>query len=325
MLKTILINLLKLSLAGGLIAWLLSSGRLDLGLLSKLSDFKLNVLFAVALSVFNFLLVSFRWRSILDARSSSPIPLSGLMKITWIGQFFSSVLPGSVSGDLVKIMYVQKYNQSLSKKFLLASIFIDRLVGLAGLILLVGLTTLLFSNHILANAPATAPLLKINLLLATTVLLALIIFTFLHHWKRALLVKLQSMIFPQVLGKIITLWDDFVLIRHNILRAVLLSILIQFFGVMIFWSLILGPVGDQMDFVQALAFIPLGLMTLALPVAPSGLGVGHAIFQKLFEFSGIQNGASLFNLYFVVTLLLNLLGVVPYLMSKRTQEEEIKK
>lgn len=75
-----------------------------------------------------------------------------------------------------------------------------------------------------------------------------------------------------------------------------------------------------MNFVQALAFIPIGLMTLALPVAPSGLGVGHAIFQKLFELSHITNGASLFNLYFVVTLIVNVIGVVPYLMTKTKDE-----
>jgi len=72
-----------------------------------------------------------------------------------------------------------------------------------------------------------------------------------------------------------------------------------------------------MNFIQALAFIPIGLMTLALPVAPSGLGVGHAIFQKLFELSAITNGASLFNLYFVVCLVVNIFGVIPYLTSKR--------
>lgn len=100
-------------------------------------------------------------------------------------------------------------------------------------------------------------------------------------------------------------------------KAVILSIFIQLIAVLIFWSLIAPFVSEKMDFIQALAFIPIGLMTLALPVAPSGLGVGHAIFQKLFEFSGINNGASLFNLYFVVTLVLNLLGAIPYLLFKK--------
>jgi hypothetical protein len=101
------------------------------------------------------------------------------------------------------------------------------------------------------------------------------------------------------------------------MRAVAMSIVVQFGAVIAFWSLIYPFVGGHMDFVQALAFIPIGLMTLALPVAPSGLGVGHAIFQKLFEFSGIDNGASLFNLYFFVSLIVNLFGVIPYMMTKR--------
>jgi hypothetical protein len=119
-----------------------------------------------------------------------------------------------------------------------------------------------------------------------------------------------------VFEKIIGLWDDLVLIKSHMLKAVVLSILVQFMAVLIFWSLIHPFVGNHMNFVQALAFIPLGLMTLALPIAPSGLGVGHAIFQKLFELSGIDNGASLFNLYFVVTLAVNVLGVIPYVMTK---------
>jgi hypothetical protein len=97
-------------------------------------------------------------------------------------------------------------------------------------------------------------------------------------------------------------------------------LIVQFMGVLVFWSLIHPFVENRMDFVQALAFIPLGLMTLALPVAPSGLGVGHAIFQKLFEFSGIDNGASLFNLYFVVTLAVNVLGVIPYMLTKSKKD-----
>lgn len=316
MLKTILINLLKLAIAAALIGWLLTSGKLDFKLLARLKDYPVSLLIALGLSVLNFWLISFRWKSILKARSIVNLPLTGLVKITWIGQFFSSVLPGSVSGDLVKILYVQKYEGNFSKKFLLASIFIDRLMGLSGLILLVGLSSVFFSDHILENAPAMKPLLNVNYLLALVVILALTIFTFLHHWKRALLVKMQLLLLPGLFEKLIGLWDDLVSIRHHMLKAVALSVLVQFIGVVIFWSLIYPFVGDKMDFVQALAFIPLGLMTLALPVAPSGLGVGHAIFQKLFEFSGIPNGASLFNLYFVVTLVINVMGVVPYLLSK---------
>jgi uncharacterized membrane protein YbhN (UPF0104 family) len=317
MLKTILINLLKLSMVALLIGWLLNSGKLDFKLLASLKQHPGAVILAIVLCILNFWLISFRWKTILKARSTTDIPLLGMLKITWIGQFFSSVLPGSVSGDLVKILYVQKYEGSFSKKFLFASIFIDRLMGLAGLILLVGLSSLGFSSHIIANAPAMEPLLKFNYLLAFAVISSISIFIYWHNSIRLLLTKFQSRFFSALFTQLINLWDDLVMIKSKILGAVALSVLVQFIGVVIFWSLISPFVSDKMDFIQALAFLPLGLMTLALPVAPSGLGVGHAIFQKLFEFSGIENGASLFNLFFVVTLVVNVFGAIPYLISKR--------
>lgn len=317
MLKTILINLLKLSIAAALIGWLLSSGKLDFKLLANLKDHPMALVLAFTLSLVNFCLISIRWESILRARSTVKIPLIGMLKITWIGQFFSSVLPGSVSGDLVKILYVQKFDQAFSKQFLFASILIDRVMGLSGLIFLVGISTLCFSGHILQNAPAMEPLLKFNYLLMFLIIASLGIFMYWHQMIRSVLVYFQANFLAGLFTRIIALWDDLVMIRSRMLRAMLLSVLIQLIGVVVFWSLIYPFVGGHMDFVQALAFIPLGLMTLALPVAPSGLGVGHAIFQKLFEFSGINNGASLFNIFFVVTLIVNVLGVIPYLLSKR--------
>ena len=72
---------------------------------------------------------------------------------------------------------------------------------------------------------------------------------------------------------------------------------------------------QAIPFKFAFTFIPLGFVAIALPVAPAGMGVGHAIFGTLFSYFNIDNGASLFNLYFVAMVMINLLGVIPYLMS----------
>ena len=316
MLKTFFINALKILIAAGLLYWLVSSGKLDFKLLAQLKNHSLTVLLSVVLIIMNFVLVSYRWETILRARSQVKLPISGLLKITWIGQFFSSVLPGSVSGDLVKILYVQKFDSTFSKKFIFASILIDRVMGLSGLIIVVGVSSIIFGKRITEYAPSMVPLLNINLMLMMLVISAFGIFFFCHQLVRKFFVKLQGMILPKVVEKVIFLWDDLVLIKSQMLKAMGLSVVVQFIAVLIFWALIHPFVFDQMEFIEALAFIPIGLMTLALPVAPSGLGVGHAIFQKLFELSGITNGASLFNLYFVVTLAVNVIGVIPYLMTK---------
>jgi hypothetical protein len=182
------------------------------------------------------------------------------------------------------------------------------------------MSSLIFGKEISANAPAMIPLLNINYALMCLVILGFGVFFYFNHMIRGLLVKMQGIALAGIFDKIISLWDDLVLIRKKMLKAVALSVLVQFIVVVIFWSLIFPFVGGKMNFVQALAFIPIGLMTLALPVAPSGLGVGHAIFQKLFELSQIDNGASLFNLYFVVTLVVNVFGVIPYMLTKVRDE-----
>jgi len=319
MLKTIFINIFKISVAAGLITWLFSSGKLDFKLLTHLLNTPYAVMIAVTLSVLNFSLISFRWREILRARSESHLPLAGMIKITWIGQFFSSVLPGSVSGDLIKMLYVQNFDPKFSKKFILISILLDRVMGLCGLILLVGLSSLIFSTYLLKTSPALGPLLITNYILSTLVLFGLITFYFFNQPIRSILRKIEVRYHHFFWQKIISLWDDLIAIKSKIIATILLSILVQFIGVVIFWILIKDHVIGLMDFIQALAFIPIGLMTLALPVAPSGLGVGHAIFQKLFQLCNITNGASLFNIYFFVTLVINVWGFMPYLLTKRSK------
>lgn len=316
MLKNTFTNLFKILVAILLIYWLINSGKLDFKLLQQLQDHKIAVGIAVLLSIFNFIIISYRWETILSSRSQVRLPVMGLLKITWIGQFFSSVLPGSVSGDLIKILYVQKFDKNFSKTFIFATILIDRVMGLSGLILLVGTSSLIFQKKIIAGSPAMVPLLNFNYVLMIIVIVSFIVFFFYHTFVRKILVGLTSFGPVKQLQKIILFWDDLVFIKKQMLRAIALSILVQFIGVVIFWSLIHPFVGENMNFIQALAFIPIGLMTLALPVAPGGLGIGHAIFQKLFELSSISNGASLFNLYFVITMMVNILGVIPYLMTK---------
>ena len=56
---------------------------------------------------------------------------------------------------------------------------------------------------------------------------------------------------------------------------------------------------------------------IAIPISPAGLGVGHAIFDILFRYFSVDNGASLFNLFFIVTIFLHLLGGIPYIFSKK--------
>ena len=91
----------------------------------------------------------------------------------------------------------------------------------------------------------------------------------------------------------------------------------QMLGITAFWILsapyFSGNVHVPIKF--AFTFIPLGLVTVAIPITPSGLGVGHAAFDHLFGYFGVNNGASLFNFYFISVSLVNLFGIIPYIFS----------
>ncbi len=310
MLKTVFLNILKLGITVGLVGWLVRTGKLDFRLIADLFKYPLAGIVAALLYSSNLYFISERWKYLIKARTTSEIPVPGLIRINWIGLFFSSILPGSLSGDLVKVIYLQKLDRNFSKKFIFASILVDRLTGLSGLILMVGASSAFYSAGHLGTTPEMDRLLRINYLLAFLVVAALLLFFRFNPLMRSLLLRIRF------LKPLLNFWDYIVQVRRQILKAIAVSVLIQFVAVLYFWILIQPYVGDKMSFLQALAFIPLGLMALALPIAPSGLGVGHAIFQKLFEFAHIPNGASLFNLFFVVTLLVNLLGAIPYVLAK---------
>ena len=59
----------------------------------------------------------------------------------------------------------------------------------------------------------------------------------------------------------------------------------------------------------------MGFITLAIPLAPGGFGVGHVAFENILQAFQVSGGANHFNLYFVWWTLFSLTGVIPYLLS----------
>lgn len=83
----------------------------------------------VALQLFASVIGSIRWRLLLPE-----IPFFKILRFTFVGQFYSFVLPGQISGDVVK-----GYRMSVGKLYdgnkIAASILADKLLGFLGLII----------------------------------------------------------------------------------------------------------------------------------------------------------------------------------------------
>ena len=79
---------------------------------------------------------------------------------------------------------------------------------------------------------------------------------------------------------------------------------------------------NQVSAFEIAAIFPIGILTTALPIAPAGLGIGHVAFDRLYALIGQENGANIFNIYFVSMVAFNLLGSLSYLSIKTKPTNE---
>jgi uncharacterized membrane protein YbhN (UPF0104 family) len=324
MLKTVIKNSLKLILAIGLILWLVKSGKLDFTLFYKLLQSPWIIVAAIFMMQLDHMIIVLRLRIILIKNASNGLSFFRLFLANWIGIYFNSVLPGSVTGDIIKIFYIQDLDKNLTKKFLLVSVFIDRIIGLLGLIIAGSIASILYYNTLLSLSHKIAPLVHFNFMMLAGVILILILLFFLPNLPYLFAAPFKKISFlKKIFEKLEDIWRDLCLFKKKFLILLGLSTFIQGFAIFIFWFLVHPYADGNLDLASTMAIAPIGFISLAIPIAPSGLGVGHVVFEKLFSFIGVMNGASLFNLYFFVILFSNLTGVIPYILySKKGKSVE---
>ena len=70
----------------------------------------------------------------------------------------------------------------------------------------------------------------------------------------------------------------------------------------------------EMSLATQFFLMPIGLITVAIPVAPGGIGIGHIAFESLYQLAGLSGGADIFNLFVIVQLGVFMLGGIPYFL-----------
>lgn len=317
MVKKLVTNSLKILVAGGLIYWLVQSGKLELSFIEQVfSESPLRVFGAFAFILIDQIFVAIRLKIIMQTKAQEILSTVKLVIINWIGLFFNSVLPGAVTGDLVKIFYINDLDKSLDKKFALLGVLMDRIIGLIGLICIGGTFSLLNYSMLTGLSQEVTHLVHINLSLVAGIAFSAILFFFFSDLPLKISAKLKPFpVFNKVMPALENIWNTFLLFRSKLGILFFYSLIIQFLAVVIFWFLV-HPFaeGADLSFSQTAAIMPIGFISMALPIAPAGLGVGHAVFGSLLGFYGITNGANLFNLYFIVVMMTNLSGAIPYVL-----------
>ena len=310
--------LLKIFFAIGIIYWLLQSGKLDFSLIPQAFANKASWPWAILLLIIQDIVSAIRWKMILEICSHKRLPFMDILRTTWIGLFFNSFLPGAITGDFIKLIYARDINPNLTKSYLITSVVIDRMLGLIGLLALLGISSLFYYGQALELGPQMDKLIHFNLLLFIGSL-GFVGSLFMSPKYQLLILSLTQKI-PLLGQKICKLLKQVWIIGDNksvVLKCILISIFLQFLSLLAFYILSKPFYNIPLPLSALFTFIPIGFITIAIPISPAGLGVGHAIFDQLYQLVGIFGGANFFNLYFLCLISVNSLGIFPYLMSNK--------
>ena len=153
-----LVTLLKITLAAGLIVWLIQSGRLEPARVVSAAR-RWPLLLAIAgIVCTQVLIVTWRWKLLLQTQGIR-LSYGQTLSLTMIGLASTLFMPGSVGGDLVKAYYVTKDAPNKRPQAVM-TIFLDRFIGLLGLLtvastgVLLNLAVILKSKTLIALATA---------------------------------------------------------------------------------------------------------------------------------------------------------------------------
>ena len=206
-----------------------------------------------------------------------------ITKLSMIGNFFSLIIPGGVSGDLVKMVYLAKQTKKRKAEAVL-TIFLDRVIGMLGLMIVAAAIIFWFLPQIdnvdLQHQPIQSAILGLGIGSISGVLIffLLLMQSFKKGGKKP--GKIYEWIRSKLPPKIFLLVDRLIaalaLYRNNrvvIVKTLLLSICIHLsLGVNLF--LVGWCVGENIirlrDYILA---TQIGNLIGVLPITPGGVGL----------------------------------------------------
>ncbi len=312
--------LLKLTFVGGLLYLLVLKGFISVEATTRAFSRPDKIIPGVCILLMTTLLSIVRWQWLLQAQGIR-MRMGRTFELAMVGNFFNIALPGAVSGDFVKAFYVAKEVQG-HKSRAFGSILFDRVAGLSALLILAAGALALGHSQIAGSG--FFPAVRILVLLPGVAFLCFYVYLFLvkeHHDPLLKLAKKTEARYPKF-AAFTRLYEG---IRHyhnhrwTVVRGLFLSILIHF-GVCVTCTLFLQALGEE-SFSPIAIFIgvPIGLLFTAIPLAPAGVGTGHAAFSWLLHFAGTARGADVFSLFALTQLFIGALGGLVFLRFRKSE------
>ena len=271
----------------------LSLRRVDLGSVGqRLGGLDLRWIALVVTGLcFQILLGALRWREIATI-CGARLPSTTALRYSFIGQFFSQVLPSTVGGDAARIWLLARGGAGWPAA--IYSVLIDRVVGVSVLAILV-VGCLPWTLNVIHDSVARAALAAIGF----GALGAALVFLALGHQH---LRVLERWWLTRHLAKASrTAWRLCQTVAGA--RVALLSFAIHFMTVAVAWGVAMAA-HATIDFVQVLFLVLPVILIATVPVSIAGWGVRESAMILAFSYAGLAESDGL-----IVSILYGITGL----------------
>lgn len=270
---------------------------------------------AVGLYIIASYVSTIRWKLLVPYQSKT----SRLFSIYMIGSFFNTYMPGIIGGDAVKAYYLNKelhstgsaLNAQDQEEFppslvvAIASVFMDRYVGLSALLAL-GILAFPFGIGYLERASVQWPVIWfIPAATSVFIVASFFIFKFRIGMRLKFLFKTYQYL-------------QFYRSKKNIMgRCFIYSIIIQLLTILSVYVLAKGISLDT-TFLSLLIFVPIIILVSFLPLSISGIGLREGAFIFLLGSTGIpaEKSMTLSIIWFLSVFVAGVWGLFEYLRFK---------
>jgi len=271
----------KILVAAGVIGLLVGSGQLDLGrVASAFRDGPRWVIMATLCLLFGICVTALRWHLLLKAQELH-ITYWNALRLTFIGIFFNTFMPGGTGGDIAKAYYV--WDSGSKRAAAVTTVFLDRVIGLYAMLGLASVMAI-FQAKILWEIPAAKPVLicvPAGFLFGTIAIAV----AFAPQVRRLLTAERKGLLnrMAQISNRA---YEALLLYRDSkstIVWALVLS-LTSHIGLSLSFAAFGQTFGEPIIgiFIYFL-IVPIGMIANGIPALPMGIGQGEAAFHFLYK------------------------------------------
>jgi uncharacterized protein (TIRG00374 family) len=230
------------------------------------------LLIAVSLVLFDRALMAYRWFVLVRPLEVGVKPRT-ILRVFFVSSFIGTFLPGSVGGDAVRAYSLSTHGVPLSDS--MAAVFLDRMLGVMS-VLLMAIVGLAFARDLASDQTV---LIGLGLTaLACAIATALVFSDAAEAVAERLLARLPWARGRRSLGLVLSATRRYARYHHVVVLVLAGSIAVQVLRTVQAFYL-----GRAIDIQQPpstyVAFVPLILLIMLLPVTVNGIGTSQAAFM----------------------------------------------